>query len=297
MAVDETIVREYQDNGYVVLPGFFDGDSIAELRRVVDDFVEVAAKLDQSDANFDVITETGSPSAVVRRIKNPDAMHASFRAFARDPKIVELLQALLGADVRLEVGKINFKPAGGHAAIAWHQDYPFSPLTNDDSAAVGIFIDDVTPENGPLMVVPGSHRQAILDHHSDGCFVGRIDTANHPIDPAETATVVGPAGSISVHHCRTLHSSGPNHSDAERRIYFNQYHAVDAWPLLGVPDLDWWTERRLSGDECFRPRVTLLDVKLPLPAADYGSIFELQARADDNRSAAEKNKNILEKNL
>ena len=76
------------------------------------------------------------------------------------------------------------KSAGYGAAIEWHQDWAFYPHTNDDLAAVGVMFDDMEIENGPLMIIPGSHRGPIFDHHADGVFCGAMDPDNHDVDLA-----------------------------------------------------------------------------------------------------------------
>jgi ectoine hydroxylase-related dioxygenase (phytanoyl-CoA dioxygenase family) len=101
---------------------------------------------------------------------------------ARHPKIVEVLQDLWGT-VRFDTGKLNMKSAGYGAPIEWHQDWAFYPHTNDDMAAVGIMLDDCEIENGPMMVVPGSHQGPVWDHHGpNGRFCGAIDPAQYDVD-------------------------------------------------------------------------------------------------------------------
>ena len=86
----------------------------------------------------------------------------------RHPNILEVLKRLWGPSIRFDVSKLNLKAAGYGAPVEWHQDWAFYPHTNDDLAAVGIMIDDVDEENGPLLVIPGSHQGPIFDHHADG---------------------------------------------------------------------------------------------------------------------------------
>ena len=90
----------------------------------------------------------------VRRLKAPHAIHPVYMRASRNPKVVELLTDLWGS-LRYDSGKLNMKSAGYGAPIEWHQDWAFYPHTNEDLAAVGIMIDDVDMENGP-MIVPGA---------------------------------------------------------------------------------------------------------------------------------------------
>ena len=71
------------------------------------------------------------------------------------------------------------KSAGYGAPVEWHQDWAFYPHTNDGLAAVGIMLDDVDMENGPMLVVPGSHKGPVCDHHGpNGRFCGAIEPAS-----------------------------------------------------------------------------------------------------------------------
>ena len=119
--------------------------------------------------------------------------------------------------------------------MEWHQDWAFYPHTNDDLAAVGVMFDDMEMANGPLMIVPGSHRGPIHDHHADGMFCGAMDPANHDVDYSTAIPLTGKAGSITVHHVRAIHGSAPNVSDNDRRLLLFQFRTADAWPLLGFP--------------------------------------------------------------
>ena len=67
------------------------------------------------------------------------------------------------------------KAAHDGSAVEWHQDWAFHPHTNDDLLTVGVMLDDVDETNGPLCVLPGSHRGEIHDHHANGYFSGAID--------------------------------------------------------------------------------------------------------------------------
>ena len=65
------------------------------------------------------------------------------------------------------------KSAGYGSPVEWHQDWAFYPHTNDDVLATGIYLDDCDVDNGPLMVLPGTHRGPTFDHHADGPLLRR----------------------------------------------------------------------------------------------------------------------------
>ncbi len=188
-----------------------------------------------------------------------------------------MLQKLWGPSIRFDVSKLNLKAAGYGAPVEWHQDWAFYPHTNDDLAAVGIMIDDVDDRNGPLLVIPGSHKGPIFDHHADGVFCGAMDPARGELDYRTAVPLTGPAGSITIHHARTVHGSATNSSGRPRRLLLHQYRAADAWPLLGVSDYQAFCSQLLCGEETIEPRMAEVPVRLPLPPATHqGSIYENQ---------------------
>src|SRR6516165_1968771 len=171
------------------------------------------------------------------------------------------------------------KSAGYGAPVEWHQDWAFYPHTNDDLAAVGIMLDDMTMENGPMLILPGSHQGAVYDHYgSDGRFCGAMDPGACNLDFAKARPCLGRAGSVTVHHVRAVHGSATNVSGAQRRFLLFQYRAADAWPLLGFKDgIEKFDELLLAGEPTLTPRLARVPVRLPLPPAEHqGSIYENQ---------------------
>ena len=161
--------------------------------------------------------------------------------------------------------------------MEWHQDWAFYPHTNDDLAAVGFMIDDMTPDNGPMMVIPGSHKGPVYSHHANGVFCGAIDVSVQKLDTSGAIRLLGRAGAVTIHHARTLHASAPNLSPRSRRFLIHQYTAADAWPLLGIRDYEAFRNGLVYGNEAEAPRMEALPVRLPYPAPPgQGSIYENQ---------------------
>ena len=225
----------------------------------------------------------------MRRIKAAHLHHPEYARLVRHPRIVAALQDLWGPNIRFDTAKLNMKCAGFGAPVEWHQDWAFYPHTNDDLAAVGVMFDDMEMENGPLMIVPGSHRGPVFDHHADGVFCGAMDPSNHDVDYASAIPLTGKAGSITIHHVRAVHGSAPNLSDRDRRLLLFQFRAADAWPLLGFPaGIDKFNALMVAGSPC-EPRLEQVPVRLPLPPATrQGSLYEnqkgMRTRYFDRRS-------------
>jgi ectoine hydroxylase-related dioxygenase (phytanoyl-CoA dioxygenase family) len=195
----------------------------------------------------------------------------------RHERVLDIVAQLIGPQIRQNGHKLNMKYAEYGSPVEWHQDFAFYPHTNDDLLAVGIAIDDMTLENGCLLVIPGSHKGPMYDHHQDGIFVGAVT------DPDFTPTHVVPiqlkAGGISIHHARALHASAPNTSPYPRRFLLYQYCAIDAWPLLGVSGWDSFNSCILRGEPTYEPRLAPIPVRIPLPSGSRtGSIYEIQTQ-------------------
>jgi phytanoyl-CoA hydroxylase len=292
----------YQRDGFIIVPEVFSPAEIAELRRVTEEFVRNSAAVAANDEIYDLEDTHSAQGPRVRRLKAPHLHHPAYFGASRNDKLVAILRDLWGS-VRFDTGKLNMKSAGYGAPVEWHQDWAFYPHTNDDLAAVGIMLDDCEMDNGPMLVVPGSHKGPVYDHHGpDGRFCGAMDPAylsqsGGDIDLATALPCLGKAGSVTVHHVRAVHGSATNFSGKERRFLLFQYRAADAWPLLGFTGgIEKFDELLLAGEPTLQPRLTAVPVRLPLPpAAHQGSIYENQratgrryfATAEAAREAAE----------
>ena len=127
------------------------------------------------------------------------------------------------------------------------------------------------------MVMPGQHHGPTYDHHADGRFCGAMNPAACDLDFAKAVPLMGPAGSMTIHHVRLVHGSALNRSNRQRRLLLHEYTAADAWPLLGVANFEEFNGRMVLGEPTIEPRVVAAPVRMPLPPADHqGSIYENQ---------------------
>lgn len=271
-------INEYNEAGAIVVRDVLSPEEVARLRRVTDQFVERSRAHTTHTDIFD-LEDTHTPAQPrVRRIKSPHLHDPAYADLVRHPRILAVLRDLWGPDIRFDTAKLNLKSAGYGAAVEWHQDWAFYPHTNDDLAAVGIMMDDMEPANGPLLIVPGSHRGPVHSHHFDGKFCGAIDTSRGNVAYAKAIPLIGPAGSITVHHVRAIHGSAVNTSNKDRRLLLFQFRAADAWPLVNpVKDLAEFDAMMCCGNSTIEPRLAAVPVRMPLPPADkQGSIYENQ---------------------
>jgi phytanoyl-CoA hydroxylase len=272
-------VESYCRDGYLVVHDVLTATELENLREIVDGLVEASRSVTTHDAVYDLESTHSPEEPRVRRIKEPHSVHPAFRDIVFSKKIADILTPLIGmtSGIRYQTGKLNMKSAGHGAAVEWHQDWAFYPHTNDDLLAIGLYLDDCGLDNGPLMVIPGSHTWPILDHHADGVFCGAIDPSATDVDFSKAVPLTGKAGSMTIHHVRMVHGSALNTSGRPRRLLLFQYTAVDAFPLLGIPNWDQFNANIVTGQVTMEPRMTPVPVRMPLPAATFaGSIYENQ---------------------
>jgi len=270
-------IDEYNEVGAIVVPDVLSAAEVQRLREVTGEFVENARGVTAHTDIYDLEDSHTADNPRVRRVKAPHLHHPAYAALVRHPNILAVLMDLWGPDIRFDTAKLNMKCAGFGAPVEWHQDWAFYPHTNDNLAAVGVMFDDMAMENGPLMIVPGSHRGPTYDHHADGIFCGAMDPTRHEVDFAGAIPLTGKAGSITVHHVRAIHGSAPNVSDRDRRLLLLQFRAADAWPLLGFAGGIEKFNALMAAGEPREPRLAPAPVRLPLPPATLqGSLYENQ---------------------
>jgi ectoine hydroxylase-related dioxygenase (phytanoyl-CoA dioxygenase family) len=271
----------YGENGYLVLEKRVPGDIIDQIRAEIARFREMARGMTASDDKIDLEDSHKPDDPRIRRVKLPHTQSDVVRDLMLSDHILAPVRDLIGPNLRLHTTKLNMKSAGFGAAVEWHQDFAFYPQTNDDVLAVGLIIDDMETENGPLMVFPGSHKKQIYNHHHNGYFAGAMDLEACGLDMADAVPLMGPAGSISIHHARIVHGSALNTSTKDRRIIFYEMMAADAFPIMGdswIPEtIEEFDTKLLCGHGTLEPRLKSVPVRVPLPVPPtQGSIYEVQ---------------------
>ncbi|HAA76776.1 TPA: phytanoyl-CoA dioxygenase [Candidatus Latescibacteria bacterium] len=268
-------IDAYNKNGYIGVESVLNEAEIGELRRVTDEFVEKSREVTDHTDIFDLEPGHTSDEPKLRRLKGPIEHHEVYRNALHHPRILDIVSQLIGYGLRCNGNKLNMKLPEFGSPVEWHQDWAFYPHSNDDLLAVGICIDDMNIENGALLVVPGSHKGPIYDHHYEGHFSGAITDTR--FDDKGAAPVELKAGGISIHHARAIHGSTPNRSQFSRRLLLFQYCAIDAWPLAQSYDWEKFNATIVRGEPMNEPRVEPIPVRMPLPGSvRSGSIYETQ---------------------
>ena len=277
----------YDENGYLMVEDVITSEQLKKLQQITYALIEDSRQISQSNEVYDLDDGHNAETPRLTRIKLPHKQNPYYWDILKQSGVTEVLRDILGNDTTIITSKLNTKSPGGGSAVEWHQDWAFYPHTNDDLLAFGLMLEDVTPDNGPLMVIPKSHKGPLLSHKANGLFCGAIDADDPLFEQEKAVTLTGKAGSMTVHHARLLHGSAPNLSDRNRLILFYEVAKADAWPILGAGSYihslgqrKFWDDlqdRTITGEPCLAPRLENVPVSMPLPPAlDNTSIFKTQ---------------------
>ena len=282
-------IADFDRDGFLLVKDAISPEQLAVMREATAALIDQSRAVSTSDHRFDLDEGHGPNNPRLTRIKLPHKLNpTAFWDPLQNSKMTDVITTLLGPNTMLQTTKLNTKAPGGGQAVEWHQDWAFYPHTNDTMLAIGLMLEDVDAANGPLQVIPGSHKGPVLAHtNKDGVFCGAVDPNDADFDYSKAVTLTGKAGDMTVHHVRMLHGSAPNNSDRNRYILFYECRAADAWPLLGSGSYmkfsgqqELWDMAQASvitGEFGAVPRCEAVPIRLPLPPApDAGSIFKTQ---------------------
>ncbi|MCY4452515.1 MAG: phytanoyl-CoA dioxygenase family protein [Immundisolibacterales bacterium] len=280
----------YFENGYLAVERFVDDEWLERLRRIALEFVERSRAETRSGNVFDVAPGHSASAPRLRRLKRPDERHEVFWRFATGA-IADVAADLVGPDVVFHHSKLNYKWNDGADQVDWHQDIQFYPHTNYSPLTIGVYLRDTGYDDGALGFIPGSHNGPLFDQYNDkgqwaGCL-GPADAA--ALLPESSAVYVeAPAGSITVHNCRTVHGSPASRRDDGRPLLLNAYASADALPYTPHPDPSRHAGRIVRGRSArwahHDPRPCLVP---PDWSGGYTSIFAAQTGEDASARVSE----------
>lgn len=165
-----------------------------------------------------------------------------FESVARKPAIVDVIEELLGPNIKLYCDQLMMKPRFNGTVTDWHQDSVAWPqFAPQEHVSCWIALDDATVENGCMTVIPGSHHWGPIRHDLQETFL------NNPL-LAEPVPVELPAGSCMFHHGLNFHRTGANTTPHRRRGLALHYMRAESM-YLPRPDEGW----RLR-TECEKPK-------------------------------------------
>ena len=141
-------------------------------------------------------------------------------ALVHHPKILDAVEDAIGSDILCWTTNFFIKEAHSPGFVSWHQDSTYWGLEPDDVITAWVAFTEVTPENGYMQVIPGSHKIDQLPHvdtfHKDN-LLSRGQEIAVEVDRSKAVGLALHAGEMSLHHIKLVHGSDANHTE-DRRI-------------------------------------------------------------------------------
>ena len=176
MALSKQQLQQFDKEGYLFLPDLFSAEEIAVLRREA----EAIFRTDRKEIWRE---KSGSP----RTAFAAHTYNEAFRLLGAHPRLIRPVEQVFGEQLYMHQFKINAKSAFDGEVWQWHQDY--GTWARDDGMPepramnIAVFVDEVLPINGPLMLVPRSHKEGVLKAGHD------MSTTSYPLWTLDNATV------------------------------------------------------------------------------------------------------------
>jgi hypothetical protein len=220
-----------------VLPGVFDPAEIAALAAGFDRHWAMGMSYRTSFRHSNLFYRLGTDprlGKIVRLVQWPSYGDPVLEQFRRDPRLLGILEPLLGRDIKQIVNQLHWKPPGAAAAdFAFHQDARFRrPREAYRNLAIsyvqtGIAIDPHTRENGCMRALPGSHLGGELAIPTPAQVLAGPPTDEAlraaGLDPAKAVDLELQPGDLAIWSVFLVHGSGPNVTVGDRRFYINGY--------------------------------------------------------------------------
>lgn len=198
-------VEQYDRDGYTIVRDVLDDTLVAQAR----DHIEWL-KRKYADVKYE---DLGTGSVEM----DPFWLH-----LVSDDRLLDIVEQFIGPNIALFATHYIAKPPRTGRAVSWHQDGSFWPLDPMHVITCWLSLDEVTPENGCMRVLPGTHNTRLISKDEmktistkEFVFASTIDPAT--IDEADAVDIILQPGDVSIHNPSIIHGSNPNVSDRWRR--------------------------------------------------------------------------------
>ncbi len=273
----------FWENGYLVVAEAVSRSAIKKLQSDFATWVEESRDKEEAYGDtldgrprFDLEPGHSAAQPALRRVNAPiEISQAYFDAMANS-RMTDCIADLIGPNVKFHHSKINSKLPGAQTDVKWHQDFCFTPHSNDDMVTALLMVDPVTEENGPLEVAPATHRGRLLNLWHNDVFTGAIGAEQAAAYQEKAVLCTGEEGSVCLMHTRLLHGSAPNRSSHPRTLFIAVYSAEDAIPYCPNPVPTRYEGLVVRGESTGKVRSIPYELRLPQKPTGP-SFFEQQA--------------------
>jgi ectoine hydroxylase len=279
--LDQKKREEYFEKGFVTLERIIPVKWVTRLIECAGNLFDVSRSISQSNDAFDLGPNHNSEQPHIRRLKALVDRDPVFWDFASVSLMGDIAADLVGPDVKFHSSKLNYKWPGSGEVVKWHQDIPAWPHTNYSPVTLGVYLEDVSSAEGPLVCIPASHNGSLYFHTDfNGKWTGAIAEDDlSEIDQLSGEEMIGAAGTVVAINCRAIHSSAHNVSDRVRPVALFVYSSADAFAWMPSPTPTSKTGQIIRGSAA---RIAHLDDRpCPVPPnwddEGYNSIFSAQS--------------------
>jgi len=193
-------LRLYERDGFVIFRNVLDAGLIAQASEHVAWLQQRHPELRGEDLGHQLV-----------------ARDAFWVRLVSDDRLLDIAELFVGSDIALFASHYICKPPYSGRPVLWHQDGAYWPLEPMEVVTLWLAIDDSTPENGGLRVIPGSHREDLheLRARDELDSVLGSESATE-VDESRAVSLTLAAGDVEVHHPRIMHGSTANSSPNQR---------------------------------------------------------------------------------
>lgn len=225
MRLTEDAVRQYREEGYLVLPALLPEEKRRKYRAIFDELVARSREMTTSGDGFNLAPDAeGRPIAGrLHKIQGVCVVDERVLEMAREPEILDRVESLLGPNIDVFGTKFYPMNAAGATSTGWHQDNHYFGTDSERVVSCAIYLDETGIDNGCLRVVPRSHRPRVLVAHTAG--TGRMAHGSWTeVKDSEAVDVVCPPGTAVFFSANLLHGARPNTSG--RPSYRTAWHYI-----------------------------------------------------------------------
>ena len=222
-AVSDADIEAFHALGFMVIHNALDEPEIQDgraairdmmLRRDLDNIMVESAVGD----GFDRLTDDKRLDSVRKMMPIVD-FDARLEKLSRQPELSAVLQRIMGEPPTLSQDMAMLKPPRIGREKPWHQDMAYFDFPTDTTiVGVWIALDEAVPENGCMMVIPGSHHQGPMPHWTRRDW----QICDSDVQLGKITAVPLPPGGCLLFHCLLHHGTPPTRS--QRRRWALQYH-------------------------------------------------------------------------
>jgi ectoine hydroxylase len=235
--LDEVALSRYERDGFLWFQGFFSRERIASF------FEELKAMARDDDLMRSEQVIKDPKSGAIRSVFGMHEISERFDQLTRDPRILGMARQLLGSEVYIHQSRINDKFGFQGSGFDWHSDFETwhaeDGMPRMRAVSASIMLTDNNEFNGPLMLIPGSHHWFVpcVGETPETNWRESLKTQRLGVPDQEALGQLverggiqapkGPAGSLLLFECNTLHASNENMSPWPRSNLFFVYNSVE----------------------------------------------------------------------